>query len=340
MAHFSGADTLYSKKIAPLLAGYQRHLQALYAGVGRPVFYYMNCFRALFELSLGRRSREREFRADQIAAETTSPIHLAAALLRITAYAKFRHEVQQEVFKQERVLESANIADQIAAGFQPFMQRFAAEHDIGELKSSHPFDTHPPLVDRLHALGLPLSPETAEALLFSDENALTPGLSQREREKSGWYWMIDGAEEMERRLWDDFEAKFRSVHESSLAYRFLPETDEEREIVVKAFPPISVEGKAGTLSFDHQALRYAEWPSAIEYCEITQCSVNEGTLLIQYQRDGKQKQKLKLKKFGKRAQEAVDALNRYWGRYQSAVAYQAQKHSEETSAGSVEPHAP
>jgi hypothetical protein len=48
-------------------------------------------------------------------------------------------------------------------------------------------------------------------------------------------------------------------------------------------------------------------------------------LQIGYRRDGKRTEKLKLKTFGNRQQEALNAFNRYWGRYQSAAAYQAQK---------------
>ncbi|MEM9409721.1 MAG: M48 family metallopeptidase, partial [Planctomycetota bacterium] len=74
MAHFSGHDTLYSKKISPLLTRYGNYLVALYeGGITLPVFYFMNCFRSLFELSLGKRNREREFRADRLAGEITSP---------------------------------------------------------------------------------------------------------------------------------------------------------------------------------------------------------------------------------------------------------------------------
>ncbi|MGP0062016.1 MAG: M48 family metalloprotease [Isosphaeraceae bacterium] len=322
LAHFSGEDTFYSKKTAPLLAGYQRYLEALYGGgIGRVVFYFMNGFRSLFELSLGKRSREREFRADRIAAEVTSPRDVAGALLRITAYSKFRHKIQQELFEQERVLETANIAGQIAAGFSASAVRFAAEHDIGELKSSHPFDSHPPLADRLEAVGVPLSPETAESLLSA------PG-------DGGWYRMIDEAEEIERQQWDDFEAKFRSFHEATLPYRFLPETDEECAIVVKAFPAVTVEGKAGSLALDHQRLHFTSWATPIEYREITQCAVKDGVLQINYQRDGKRKETLKLGKFGKRQQEVLEAFNRYWGRYQSAAAYQARKRREQTPAGS------
>lgn len=317
LAHFSGSDTYYSKKIAPLLEGYQRYLVALYnGGVGRLVFYYMNCFRALFELSLGKRSREREFRADRIAAETTSPRAVAAALLRTIAYSKFRDQVAEQLFKQERILETANIAEPVAAGFQDFALRFAAEHDIGELKSSHPFDSHPPLVDRMEAVGVPLSYETAKSLLAN------PG-------DGAWYQMIDQAEEIEQQHWRDFETKFRDMHEASLPYRFLPETDEEREIVEKVFPPLTIEGKSGSLVVDIQGLQFTDWPATIEYRTITQCINNNGVLQITYQQNGKQKQKLKLNKFGKRQQEALDAINRYWGRYQSAAAYQAQKRLEE-----------
>ena len=145
--------------------------------------------------------------------------------------------------------------------------------------------------------------------------------------------MIARAEEIERQQWCDFESKFRSMHEASLAYRFLPETEEELAVVVKAFPAVTLQGKAGSLALDHQQLHFSGWPNPIEYREISGCSVDHGTQLIQYQRDGKQKQKLKLNTFGAPQQEVLNAINHYWGRYQRASAYQAQKRSEKASAG-------
>jgi hypothetical protein len=238
-------------------------------------------------------------------------------LLRTTAYSKFRGEIQQKLFEQDRVLETTNIAGQIAEGFSSSAVRFAAEQDIGELRSSHPFDSHPPLAARLEAVCVPLSPETAESLLAA------PG-------DGGWYQMIHNAEEIERQQWDDFEARFRSFHEATLSYRFLPETDQERAIVEKAFPAITVEGKAGSLALDHQRVHFTSWAAPIEYREITQCALNNGVLQINYERDGKRKEKLKLSTFDKRQQEALNAFNRYWGRYQSAAAYQAQRRLKET----------
>ena len=158
MAHFSGNDTFYSKKVSPLLTRYQAYLQALYENpTARPIFYFMHCFRALFELSLGEQSRQREFRADQIAAQTTSPRDFAGALLRISAYTAFRRNVQQELFKQERSLEGASISGLIEQGFHSYAVSFAAKPDIGNLETSHPFDSHPPLARRLDAVGVPLN---------------------------------------------------------------------------------------------------------------------------------------------------------------------------------------
>lgn len=320
LAHFSGSDTFYSKKIAPLLARYQRYLEALYhGGVGRLVFPVMYCFRALFELSLQQRARQREFRADRIAAETTSPRDVAGALLRVGAYSKFRNDVQQNLFKEERVLETANIAEQIAAGFPAFALRFAGEHNIGELRASHPFDSHPSTADRMEAVGVQLSPATAESLLGR------PG-------DGGWYRMIDNAEEIERQQWNDFESKFRQAHETSLAYRFLPETEEENAVVVKAFPEIRVEGSGGRLTMNHVGLHFASWQTPIKFEEIKQCKLENGVLGIQYQRDGIKRESLKVKAFGKQQQAVIDAIGRYWGRHQHAVAYQAQKRAEQAAA--------
>jgi Zn-dependent protease with chaperone function len=323
LAHFSGSDTFYSKKIAPLLERYQRYLVALHhGGVGQLVFPVMYCFRMLFELSLRQRQRQREFRADRIAAETTSSRDMAGALLRIGAYSKFRIDIQRNLFKEERVLETANIAEQIAAGFPSFALRFAAEHDIGELRAAHPFDSHPSLADRLEAVGVPLSPQTAESLLGRAGDG-------------GWYRMIDNAEEIERQQWNDFESKFRKAHEASLAYRFLPETEEECAVVVKAFPEVLAECSAGRLTMNYVGLHFSGWQTPIKFEEIKQCQVENGVLSIHYQRGGMKKETLKVNAFGKQQQAVIDTIGRYWGRHQTAVAYQSEKQAEQAAAVSA-----
>jgi Zn-dependent protease with chaperone function len=313
MAHFSGNDTLYSKKISPLLNRYGMYLQALHENpITLPIFHFMHCFRALFELSLGEHSRDREFRADRIAAETTSSRDLAGALLRISAYSDFRGKIQQDLFGKEHVLETADISSQIERGFHEHALTFAARPDLGGLETSHPFDSHPPLGQRLDAVGIPLASQDVQALVSNEGDGR-------------WYAMIDDAEQIEGRQWEQFEERFRAVHEQTLAYRFLPDSDEERAIVVKSFPELTIEGKKGSLVLDCDRVRYTAWPDSLAYSEITNCSLNDDTLQISYVRGGKHKASIPMKTFAVRRQEALQAINRYYGRYLNAVAYQKQK---------------
>ncbi|WP_159452319.1 M48 family metallopeptidase [Singulisphaera sp. GP187] len=318
MAHFSGNDTLYSKKISPLLSRFGTYLQALYGNpITRPVYYFMHCFRSLFELSLSEHARQREFRADRIAAETTSPRDFAGALLRISAYSDFRGKIQQDLFEKECVLETANISAQIEQGFHSHAMSFAAKPDLGGLETSHPFDSHPPLARRLEAVGIPLTPQDAQTLVSTQGDGR-------------WYQSIDEAEQIERRQWEQFEERFRTFHEETLAYRFLPETDEERTIVVKSFPGLTIEGKKGMLVLDCEMVRYTAWPDNILYSEIANCLLNDGTLQIHYVRSGKQKASIPMKTFAKRQQEALQTINHYYARYLNAVAYQKQKQAEKS----------
>jgi hypothetical protein len=143
-----------------------------------------------------------------------------------------------------------------------------------------------------------------------------------------WFESIDDAEQIERRQWEEFEERFRNFHEQSLAYRFLPETDEERAVVIKHFPELTIEGKKGPLTVDHESIRYAVWPAPIAYSEITNCALDNDTLVIQYTRDGKQKAKLPLKPFASRKQEAIQVVNQYYSRFLNAQAYRKQKQEE------------
>ena len=310
MAHFSGQDTLYSKKISPLLTRYGHYLAALQeGGASLPVFYFMNFFRALFELSLSKLRREREFRADQIAKQTTSTPAMAGALSRVIAYSAYRKQVQRQLFSEEVALEQANVSERVEQGFPEYAATFFSQPDVGELESAHPFDSHPPLAHRLEAIGLRIELPEMQALLAQTGNGR-------------WYERIADAADLERAQWDEFEAEFRKYHEQSLPYRYLPATDQEREVVVRYFPGVSFTGKEGELTIDFEKLAFAKWEAPIFFREILQLQMTEGgELQIKLQRgDAKLKAAVKLQKFPNQ-QEVLDALNHYWGRYQSAVAY-------------------
>lgn len=314
MAHFSGQDTLYSKRIAPLMMRYEAYLSALYENpLTKPVFYFMLCFHALFSLSLSRLSRQREFRADRLAQEATSARDFAGALLRIAAYSKFRTNVEQELFRQEQALATADISDRIAAGFPAFAVAFAGDPQLGETETIHPFDSHPPMSQRLQALGVSFSPEEARSYLQAQGDGY-------------WYHLVPAAEELERAQWLEFEERFRSFHEETLPYRFLPETAEEQAVVERMFPAKSFEGKDSTLTIDFEKLQHP--PSdLILFKEITQWALDDhGTMTITYDRGGKKTLGLKLKKFPQLVQqEILGTFQRYYSRYLAAVEYQKQK---------------
>ena len=313
MAHFSGNDTLYSKKIAPLLARYAHYLQSLSENpIARPVYQFMLGFRALFELSLGEHRRSREFRADRIASEVASPRDLAGALLRITAYSDFRGKIQQDLFDRERALETANISSRLEEGFHEHARAFAEKPDLGRLETVHPFDSHPPLAQRLDAIGVPIQSQDIPSLLASAGDGR-------------WYEAIDDAEEVEHGQWEKFEESFRAFHEETLAFRLLPEGDEERVTVVKWFPGLSIEGKKGELTLDCDGMRYSSWPDQVAYSEITNLTLNGHTLDVAYQRGDHQTVAIPTKTFGPRQAEAIRSIQNYYSRYLNAAAYRKQK---------------
>jgi Zn-dependent protease with chaperone function len=314
MAHFSGQDTMYSKRISPLLVRYGNYLEALgKGGVTLPIFYFMMCFRAFFELSLRRLGRRRETRADRIAVDTTSAQAFARAMLRIVAYSEYREKIQQGLFDQERALEKADIGRQVEYGFADFAATFASNPELGSEETPHPFDSHPPLSQRLATVNMALGSDTASAILG------VPG-------DGHWYRSITGAEELERQQWDQFEAQFRAYHEQTLPYRFLPATDEERQIVLAAFPEVSFTGKKGTLTLDYDKMHYSSWPGPLRFAEIVKFLLNNsGVLTVQHKGSGKRGLEVKMKDFGNAKQQVLDAINKYYVRYQMAVNYQKKK---------------
>ncbi|QDV17301.1 heat shock protein HtpX [Gimesia panareensis] len=318
MAHFSGKDTVYSQKISPLLVRYDHYLQGLYeGGVSLPIFYFMNGFRALYEISLKRLSRSREFRADRIATEATSPGDMAGALLKIIAYSSYRAKVEQEIFEKEEVLESANVSQEIAQGFDNYAGSFLATPDVSHLQTSHPFDTHPSLEDRLQAVGCPLESAESQVMLSAPGDGL-------------WYQKIEGAEQLESEQWQAYEDRFRAYHEETLPYRFLPKTDDELAIVVKAFPEVQLEGKEGLLTIDHAGLNFATWEAPIRFSDLQECQMDENQRLNFMAKDARPV-KLNLKKFPE-PQKVIEAVERYYSRYLAAKAYQEHvKQSDTTS---------
>ncbi len=307
MAHFSGQDTTFSKKTAPLLALFDTSLAALYESTfTRPIFYFMMCFRVLFELSLGRMRRSREFRADRIAAESTSAIDLSTALLRTIAYSTYRDSVQQKLFNQELALEAADIATQIEQGFPEFLASFVHDGRIATEQIAHPFDSHPPTIERLKALDVDIQAEATQRQLKSVGDGR-------------WFCLVSNAESIEREQWAEFEDQFQQFHRSVLAYRYLPDADNEIAVVSEAFPLLEFEGKKGILSIDYQQIKYDAWAHAVGFHEITSMVMLDNILVIGLNRDGQANEQLNANHVPWK--EVHEAIGRYYERYQYAKSY-------------------
>lgn len=264
MAHFSGGDTQFSKRLSPLLHRYDGYLEGLAEGIlTRPVFLFMLLYRALFSLSLGRTSRQREYRADQLAAKLTGAANVAKALLRVGAYSSYRSRVEQRLFEHDEHHNSIGIAQRVATGFTAYVAGPELVEDLQGDRFPHPFDTHPQLQARISALA-------AEVPTADYPNVL--GV----RVEATWYDAIKTATDAETRMWEAYEQRFASAHDRDLAFRFEPANDQERAHVERYFPPQTFQLKnGGELKLNYATVSAPEWSNDLLLDDIESCSVEE-----------------------------------------------------------------
>lgn len=323
LAHFSGEDTLYSRRISPLLAKYSHYLQALYqGGVSLPIFYFMLLFWNLYHISLGKLSRQREFRADRIGSELTSPADMSNALIKVIAYGHYRHKVQKSLFEKEENVEAMDVSARIAQGFPGFMAGCVSDTKFAGAGTPHPFDTHPPLAGRLSNLGL-----EAEATLKTP--VPLPALDD------SWFPSIEGAAEIEAGQWKEFEDRFHKAHQETLAWRFKPEGETETAHVAKFFPALQFTTTKGiAVTLDHQKVNFSDWDAPVAFADIAGCRMDEhlGTkrLVIDYYdaaRTKKLNHKVPIKYFQANQEKLnfIPSFEKYYGRHLTAKKYHEQK---------------
>ncbi len=247
----------------------------------------------------------------------SSPEDMANALVNISAYSEYRRQIEQGIFDKEEIDMSMNISGQIATGFTQYMKTCIKDQSIKEAKTVHPFDSHPPICQRVEAVGVKLSS------VLNEEVLLQPI-------EDSWYKEIDNAAEIENQQWAQYQDKFRKAHEQSLAYRYLPSNGEEARIVENYFPKQEIEGKKSKkITIDYQGIHYSEWNLPIQYKEITQCKVynvfNRTYLTVQYCRMENSKEKLCVSGFNRSSEEVLAIFNHYYSRYLAARDYQKQK---------------
>lgn len=228
LAHLRGGDTQSSARLGPKLVQFDHYRHAIRTGgLSAVVSPVLDLYRTIFEFALARDSREREFKADRIAAKLVSPAAIAQSLVKIAAYAQYRYKIEDELFGRNDRHDntSLGIAGFVAQGLSPYA---ASDDFLDAMKTAnvpHPFDSHPAMPERLRNVGMPLKEHDYSAIAVRKPAAT-------------WVQEILTADAIEQRLWSDYEQQFAQDHERSLAYRYEPANDQERALVLQYFPPV------------------------------------------------------------------------------------------------------
>lgn len=271
MAHFSGGDTANSRDLLPALVSSDRYLNALGTNLfARPLFSFLLAYRMLFEFAFAGRRREREFRADATAAELTSGDAIARGLIRTNAYSQYRTRVERELLDANQEHSDLGIGERVVVGFLPYVQSDKLRSDLLHARMPHPFDSHPALADRIKASGSSLGADDFARVL---EEPIT----------ETWRDGIEGFDELERAQWNVYETAFKDMHELFLAHRYGPDSDEERALVLKHFPPqefaFDVMGTPITLTYER--VQGGPLTRALPWSEIVSVKLAEATVLGQ-----------------------------------------------------------
>lgn len=170
LGHFTGDDTRYSLEFGPIYASATNSLQAVFVSASNadlqaynPVLLLGEFFLRAFHEAVQHWSRQRELAADQFGARGAGPQAAASALLRTCALAP---RVQQALAE---CWEAGN--GNVLARTRELVAQLGME-DPGlrlDYSQPHPTDSHPPLGQRLGALGV--ATPSAELLARAREAA-------------------------------------------------------------------------------------------------------------------------------------------------------------------------
>ncbi|MGF7175904.1 M48 family metallopeptidase [Azospirillum doebereinerae] len=158
LAHFSGEDTAYSRRFAPIHAGFWRTMGALDRNTGAGSFVLHPALRLgfhtleTFDLAVAQISRARELEADRKSSLVSGPESVPLTLLRTAALAPVIVGVLDDAFHAPEAGPPdlmAEILRRAGNGLPDPAARL-------EERQPHPTDSHPPAVQRIDALGVPL----------------------------------------------------------------------------------------------------------------------------------------------------------------------------------------
>jgi len=310
LAHLSGGDTANSAKLGPAVQHYDQYCAAMGSGGATIVVWpILALYRILFELALARSRREREFRADSVGATLVSPQAMAKSLVKVAAYSIYRSKIESDLLEHKTQHTGAlGIASAVDSGLASYVQTPAFTEQISTVQVPHPFDSHPPLSERMQAVGATLA-----APDYASVAAAVPA--------SSWANEISTADAIEGRLWNAYDQAFAAHHERTLAYRYQPANETEAALVLKYFPTREfVLKNDAKVEVSYYGIRSSATSEAIPWGFITGLNYKDGTLadtLLVTIDNGNSKytSKIGLPKIGKSKAEFKAVLGAYWQRH-------------------------
>ena len=318
MAHFSGQDTWYSKKTSPMLIRCGMYFDILDQHfITLPVFFFLLVFRSLFEMSFSKISCEREKRADALAAKLFDGENLANALGKFVLYSNFRSKTEEKMFSKEDTIQGVNLLEKITSGFSSYLKTDDSHEELLNISIPHPFDSHPPIAQRIKDVGVSLDLEELK------RKAVT-------KPRESWFTEIQDAREIRNHLVEEYENEFMKEHEQDLAYRYLPSNNTERALVEKHFPPVNILSKSGDskIMFDYEKITYSEWNEPVYYSNIKDSEMTESMMkkyiVLKLEKDStthKGKAKFCISKMKEEPNKIIDTFNLYYIRHNTAVQY-------------------
>jgi hypothetical protein len=163
LGHFHGDDTKFSQKFYPIYRGASNALAAAYYAREEsgwlakiavvPAVGIMEFFLNCFSEAESQISREREFAADRVSVQQAGAGPAASALVKAHAFNSEIDATLDEIF-QNRQSEIAPMPAYAALVSQNAKREALA--GLAEQHTPHPTDSHPPLSQRLQAIGTDL----------------------------------------------------------------------------------------------------------------------------------------------------------------------------------------
>ena len=323
LAHLGGGDTRSSAALGPKLRQFDQYTWKMRSGGLTIVAHYLlRLYRMIFEFALARDSREREYKADRVSAGLTAPSAIVQSLIKISAYASYRNDVEQKLFAQNRQHDGAlGIARFVADGLPPYASSEAFIETMKTADVPHPYDSHPPLLERMRNVDHHVPENVYGAIVATAPEAT-------------WADEIETAPAIEQRLWSEYEQRFVQNHELALAYRYEPATEEERIVVLRHFPPLEFALKNNErIVVDYAGLHpSADGGSTIAWDEVKGLTYKDGsfgdTLIVTHHDKamlGARTTKVKVAGLGKQKDNFRGAVGHYWQRHQVMRAQQKEE---------------